>query len=341
MTLFTDVHINTTKTLFENNTFNDYLLIETLQKPYISIKNIDTYISLGSLNIKIDYNIIFKNYEKKANTYKLYYTSSSSNIIDYSDYTTWEYIIIRGDETSCTITSPISQENYYSFMLDYKQIDDISANKLYVDFSFKFPLFDIYKTMNYYKIKDTDLVPNPETLKIISFNMVIIDETLSSDTKGLKGILYILTKNSFYDTKTSNYIFINGTKHYLLGLKETQNSYINLSGIPSSPVFSHFVSNLVTNFEAEPFLDTNNTELVFLFQYYYTEKYYICSQEPTNITKTGINLKNFDYDIEQINLSSETPTLKPLDHIKYTKNLIENNSLYILQVQDSVNIIKL
>jgi len=338
--IFTDVHINTTKTLFENNTFNDYLLIETLQKPYISLKKINTHISLKKINITIEYNIIFKNYEKQANDYTLYYKNSSSDSIDYSNYVTWDSINIKGHEVYSTIILPISEDNYYAFILDYKQINDTFTNKLSVDFSFKFPLIDIHKTMQYYKINDTDLVPNPETLKVVSFNMAIIDETLNSETKAIKGVLYILTKSSFYESKTTNHIFINGTKHYLLGLKETQNSYINLNGIHTKPVFEHFVTNIITNFEDEPFKDSDNSELVFLFQKYYTEQYYICYQETINITKT-VNLKNFDYDLEPVNLNTEIPPQKPQYNIKYTTNLIENDTLYVLQVQHLVNVIKL
>lgn len=341
--VFTDIHINTTKTLFENNTFNDYLLIETLQKPYISIKNIDTHISHTSIKINIHYNIIFKNYEKKSNIYRLYYTNSSTNdSIDYTNHITWDFIVIFGDKTSCTITSPISKNKYYAFLLDYKQSNDTISTelKLLIDFSFKIPVFNIYNTMNFYKITPLDLVPNSDSLKVVSFNMSIIDKTLDTSTKGVRGILYVLTKSSYYDTKTTDHIFINGIKHYLLGIKETQNNYISLSGKPSIPVYDHFVSNLITNFEGEPFLKSTNTELVFLFQYYYTQRYYICLQESINIENTHTDLENPDYDISKINLNTETPPFKPLDNIIYDKNLIENNSLYVLKVKDAVDVIK-
>lgn len=206
----------------------------------------------------------------------------------------------------------------------------------------KLPIIDINKNIEHYKIQDIDIVPFPSSVKVVSLNFAIINEDLVSTTKGISGTLYVLTKHTYYDDKTNVYIYVNGIKHYLLGLKESENSYTNLAGQRTQPVFNNFVSNLLSNFQAEPFNIENNTELVFIFQPYYKEKYYKCIQENVNISNTNVDLTNVYFNLQEISLDQTgNPEQKPSSSIQYSTHLNTNGSLFVMRLNEEVNIIKI
>ena len=325
------IPITTTNTLFENNELSDYVLIESLQKPYIYLED---YVIASNLDVTVKYNIIFKDLSKTSNEYKMYYNlfNSTANV-DYSDYSTWSSKSVLGNTNEDTITGITLTENIYlAIVFDYVNTDSTPLN---INFNVKFPVINIQSSLDFQQIENTDQVPLASTSKKLFFNFVVLDSTLSSTSTGLSGIIYALTLNSAFAGSAPKIIYVDGVAHYYLNSVNTINTYFDLYGNTNEPSFEYYGSMLI-NFEQEPYSLSSGTNLVFIFQPYYKEKYFLLTQESDS---SSIDLDELNFGVSVTN-DTQIPDSKPQE-INFSQNIASNTSLFVLKTSNEINVIKI
>lgn len=344
-------------TTFDNVKIEDFVNIETLRRPLLSLSNFEGFIGESDVTYSLKFTFFyqFKDFSLRQNRYRIFlWSGNNESEINYNQYSNWVPADIESLSSGNTFvyeTAGIDvNHKKLTGVVEYSPMYDVYT-PLPVSFTFRLPILDLnvissvitttptpthtpYPTVS--PTPTSTPVEEPAPFYLIESKMMVKTQNihnaffysvvLSETNMGIRGTIYMLTKKPAFSTYDDNdfdmnhTITINDEVHYLIGMSESMDDYQSLDG--ETRVMTSFGHYFVTDVKIDenPYREFDDSQILYLLKPYNEDRY---------ITLEHINTHVYDVKNVSITLQSFSFVQIPTSNVNLDTTDIGNDDTFL------------